>query len=127
MLTISEHGENLPSWPASRLRPSSALIQRFVNSFLRIVAGTMTPRQTIRLSGVISCARHEELGQRLAVNSFTVVRLKYSKRRELKSTIFRLVLPFSSAQDPPTGQIYLSEFLCFGATIPIARLRPAIR
>jgi outer membrane protein OmpA-like peptidoglycan-associated protein len=51
----------------------------------------MTPRQTIRLSGVISCARHEGLGQRLAVNSFTVIRLKYSKRRQLKSTIFRPV------------------------------------
>jgi hypothetical protein len=47
--------------------------RRFVNNFLRTIAGTMTPRQTIRLSGVISCARHEELGQRLAVNSFTVV------------------------------------------------------
>jgi hypothetical protein len=82
---------------------------------LRIVAGTMTPRQTIRLSGVISCARHEELGQRLAVNSFTVVRLKYSKRRQSKSTIFH---PNSRRQSHPVAPS--SQILLAGIPQPLA-------
>jgi len=77
MLVILSHAKNPLSALASLLSPwsvpNSTASDGSTNNFLRILAGTMTPRQTIRLSGVISCARHQELGQRLAVNSFTVV------------------------------------------------------
>ena len=67
----------------------------------------MTPRQTIRLSGVISCARHEELGQRLAVNSFTVVLAQVQQSRPVKVNDFSSPrLSVSAAQPPLYGQIY---------------------
>ena len=67
----------------------------------------MTPRQTIRLSGVISCARHEELGQRLAVNSFTVViGSSTAKQAGQSQRFFVRRLSVSAAQPPIYSQIY---------------------
>ncbi len=120
----SSEAENLPVRARILIRPVICLqldgTRRFVSNFLRKLAGTMTPRQTIRLSGVISCARHERLGQRLAVNSFTVVLAQVHQTGPVKVNDF----PSHSARQLPPSRRLLAKFIsrnssAFGATIPM--------